>query len=120
MTNSPNIAAIVAHVDSLGYLRCVQCHTNSERKSDFAVFADNSAFHGDACDSCHKSFAPKPQPIWITRGDLYDRMVAAQNACWAHGKPQEFDGALPFIDTEAAFIAHVDYAERKAAQVVSL
>lgn len=57
--------------------------------------------------------------VWVTRRDLYNRLVEAQNTCWAYGKPREFDSALPYIDTEAQFLAHVEYAESIAAKAVS-
>lgn len=113
---------ITAYVDTKGNLRCAACQAKSDAAVDFSVYSDNSAFHDDRCDTCCVSLNPaaKPQPIWITRRDLYNRMVSAQNTCWAYDKPQEFDNALAFIDTEAALIRHVEYAEGKAAQAVAL
>lgn len=62
------IAPITGHCDCQGNARCVECHQNSERASDFAIVADNSAFHGEHCESCGTPFPVKRgddwQPVW--------------------------------------------------------
>lgn len=50
----PYAAPITGYVDSLGYLRCVDCA--EDRHKDFAVDGDNSAFHDQLCECCGWSF----------------------------------------------------------------
>ena len=57
--------SVVGHVDNLGYLRCVQCHEDSERASIQAVVADNAAYYGERCDRCRQLVIPHAPAWWL-------------------------------------------------------
>lgn len=60
----PYVAPVTGYTDRLGYARCIPCHDATERAADMAILADNSAFHGEACDSCRRPFPVRRLVDW--------------------------------------------------------
>lgn len=60
------VAPITGHCDNTGRVRCVPCHEASGAASDLEIVADNSAFHGVACDVCGQPFPVVRGVDWHT------------------------------------------------------